>query len=340
MFKVLAVLLAFASTVPGPDPSPGPSPTAADIPALITQLKAGYDTTSWKAVDALGSLGRPAVQALLAVAQDRTLPDLPSVRNPARYQAVQALGRARDAAAEAVPVLLVLLLDKREDEGVRWAAASALGSIGAQPDDVVPALTLVIEEQATAHSSLGWYAVGALAGLVRDHPEALPALRKVAPAVKRAHRVYGPSSAFASLLRALEPPSWEQEADEDLIQELLIRDRVEHEKLKWCLHGFRDGVVARLRHLPITDDDEECTTSTPDPAEPTSPTENGATMSSILGFEHRMLLFGHIDWIDKADVGASTSSCYGYDPCSEAEYLLRKQDGRWRIVSVEHPPVM
>jgi len=116
------VVLAFLAPS-GPVPSPAP----ADVPRLIEQIKTSYGSS---AVHAFRQIGQPAVPALIEVLSDHTLPDGDNVKQPARYQAALALEYIGPAAKEAVPTLLATLRDRNEDEGVRWAAASALASIG------------------------------------------------------------------------------------------------------------------------------------------------------------------------------------------------------------------
>jgi len=119
---ILAGVL-LAARVAGPVPSPAP----ADVPRLIEQIKTSYGSN---AVHAFQHIGQPAVPALIEVLLDRTLPDRDNVKQPARYQAASALMYIGPPAREAVPTLLAIVRDREETEGVRWSAASALGSDG------------------------------------------------------------------------------------------------------------------------------------------------------------------------------------------------------------------
>src|SRR5262245_53961805 len=100
MFVSLAVIGA---------PSQATCDADCQIPALIAQMRASYDTTSWRAVDQLAQIGAPAIPALLEVLADRTLPSLKGVRHPARYQAAFALGHMRKVVKPAVPALVTVL---------------------------------------------------------------------------------------------------------------------------------------------------------------------------------------------------------------------------------------
>lgn len=313
--------------------SPSPSPTAEDIPRLIAQMKASYDTNSWRAVYAFGQVGRPSVPALIAVLKDRTLPSIDKVKDPARYQAAFALAQIGPPAAEAVPLLLAILADPSEDEGVRWACASALGSIGARPDKVVPALMKVLEEPPALRSSLAGYVVGALASFA-PRPDARPALRDALPDLKRAHARMGPSGSFATIFRELEPPPPDQLVEEDEIRALVIRHKLSSASDTWCIDThLSDTVFARLAGLKVTRLTRECRST-----EPTPPPE-----ANRLPVAMRWLTVDVVDWISRDRVFAQTGACFGFIPCFETRYELERRKGEqggWNIVSEDHPPAL
>ena len=313
--------------------SQSPSPTVEDVPRLIAQMKASYDTNSWRAVYAFGQIGRPAVPALIAVLSDRTLPSMDKVKEPARYQAAFALEKIGPPAAEAVPLLLAILADQSEDEGVRWACASALGSIGARPDEVVPALMKVLEEPRALGSTLAGYVVGALASFARQR-DARPALRDALPDLKRAHARMGPSGSFATILRELEPPTPDQLAEEDEIRVLVVRHQLGNAREMWCIHtNVSDTVFARLAGLKVTRVAQECRST-----DPTPPPE-----SNRLPVTRRWLTVDTIDWISRDRVFAQTVACLGFLPCFETHYELERRNGEqggWNIVSEYRPPAL
>lgn len=313
--------------------SQSPSPTAEDIPRLIAQMKASYDTKSWRAVYAFGQIGRPAVPALIAVLEDRTLPSIDKVKEPARYQAAFALEKIGPPAAEAVPLLLAILADQSEDEGVRWACASALGRIAARPDEVVPALMKVLEEPRALGSSLAGYVVGALASFARQ-PDARPALRHALPDLRRAHARMGPSGSFAAIFRELEPPSPGQLAEEDEIRALVIRHKLSDARETWCIDThLSDTVFAKLAGLKVTRLSRECRSTGPTP-----PPE-----ANRLPVAMRWLTVDTVDWISRDRVFVQTVACLGFLPCFETRYELERRNGEqggWNIVSEYSPPAL
>ena len=96
------------------------------------------------ALDALGRIGRPAVQELV---RGLRAPD-PKVR----FQAAQVLARIGPVADEAVPSLVAALEDT--DVRVRIAAARALGQIGPAADEAVTPLMQFLGDQASAPADL------------------------------------------------------------------------------------------------------------------------------------------------------------------------------------------
>lgn len=88
------------------------------------------------------------------------------------YMASEALGLIGEDAAPAVPTLCKLLKESK-DPGVREQAAVALGRIGANPEETVPALTSALDD--------GWAKVRAAAAeaLLSFGKDAKPALKKL-----------------------------------------------------------------------------------------------------------------------------------------------------------------
>lgn len=97
-----------------------------DIKGLIRLLDHRNVDIQWQSADALGSLGTPATQPLLAALNHR---------NPAvRLGAIEALGTIHDQRS-CKP--LITLLEQDGNAEVRWVAALALGSLGC-PDTISP----------------------------------------------------------------------------------------------------------------------------------------------------------------------------------------------------------
>lgn len=132
------------------------------VRVLIERLKGSYDASSWAAVYELGSIGAAAIPALVEVIETRDHAPVRDVPQAARYQAIFALEKMGPAAEPAIDLLVSLLSDKKEDEGVRWASASALQRIRKQPEKVIPVLVGVLEDPATPYTSLCGYVLGAL----------------------------------------------------------------------------------------------------------------------------------------------------------------------------------
>ncbi|HUH79015.1 MAG TPA: HEAT repeat domain-containing protein [Methanoregula sp.] len=122
-----------------------------NIPGLIRLLGSRDPEGSRRAAAALGSLGSPAVPALVSA--------LGSALPMVRLGAAEALGTARDA--RAVPALARVLGSDRSEE-VRWQAAIALGEIGSVL--AVPALVRNLRDRnryvrlgsAEALKKIGW----------------------------------------------------------------------------------------------------------------------------------------------------------------------------------------
>ena len=118
-----------AATIAPPPPPRGTAtqPASPPAPTLRTQRQWTIEETT---IDALGRIGKPAVEALVRALHD---PD-PRMRE----RAARVLARVGADAQQAVPDLMAALSDK--DEDVRKAAIRALGQIGPAAAEAVPAL--------------------------------------------------------------------------------------------------------------------------------------------------------------------------------------------------------
>jgi HEAT repeat protein len=121
-----------------------------DYKGLISALKHPDFDTQWQAAEALGKMGSPAVEHLIA-----------SLHHPSRevrLGIIEALGEIQDY--RAVPTLLHLLKD--ESGEVRWATALALGEIG-DPRALQPVILSLLDPDkyvrygaALALEKIGW----------------------------------------------------------------------------------------------------------------------------------------------------------------------------------------
>jgi HEAT repeat protein len=91
------------------------------IEPLIAALGDGEPSVGLEAEKALGKIGAPAVEPLIAVLQNK------AEERIKRCRTACALGHTRDN--RAVDLLISLLADKEEEQTVRWNAAIALGEI-------------------------------------------------------------------------------------------------------------------------------------------------------------------------------------------------------------------
>jgi hypothetical protein len=275
-------------------------------------------------------IGKPAVPALIEVLRDRTSPDGVSTRS-ARCLAALALSAIGPAAAEAVPTLLAILRDRQEHDHLRGDAAHALGAIGDRAQEVVPVLLGVLDEPDVEKDELGSEAVGALWGLAKYHPASRPVLVKALPALRKLQQRQGGSSTFAEMFRILEPPSASRRAEEDAIQEILIRKKIAGEADTWCLgESVTDAAFARLKDLKVTRQIHEC--RAPRSEEPSAP--------NVVAPLYRELDVRGIDWLSTTRVYAETEACFGFEPCFITEYRMERRGGRWMIVSEETPPAL
>jgi len=309
---------------------PAPSPTPAEIPRLIAQLKASHTPVDWSLTSRLAAIGKPAVPALIKVLRTRTSPDGESMRS-ARCLAARALAAIGPAAAEAAPTLLGILRDQQENDDLRGTAASALGAIGDRAPEVVPALLAVLDEPDVGNTDLGFSAVGALWRLAKEHPDSRPVLVQALPALRKVHQRQGGHSAFAEMFRILEPPSAARVAEEDAIQEILVRKRLARSTRTWCLReSVSDAAFARLADLKVTRSITEC--GAPEPEKPAAPNE-------LVGL-FQLLHVRAIDWLSEDRVYAETEACYGYIPCFITKYEMERRGGKWIILSEETPPAL
>jgi len=145
-----------ATGAPDRVPSPGYQPAtpasmamaAVRLEPLLKDLHSPDDSVRWRAVLALGAIGkgsRPALLALLGAMGD----DDEGVRRAA----ISALGRMGSSAPEAVPALVNTL----KDDSLREAAAESLVMIG------LPAVPALLEAVQNGTSSVRWQAADALA---------------------------------------------------------------------------------------------------------------------------------------------------------------------------------
>jgi uncharacterized protein (TIGR02996 family) len=120
----------------------------------------------YRAMEALGSIGRDAVEAvpaLVAVLHDQDA--------DVRYRAAIALSTIGPEAREAAPALENALRDQNAD--VRSAAAIALGLIGPEAREAVPALTEALRDQ---DPNVRYRAALALGSIGPEARAAVPAL--------------------------------------------------------------------------------------------------------------------------------------------------------------------
>jgi HEAT repeat protein len=97
--------------------------------------------------------------------------------NPARVNALAALGRIGSGAKEAVPALADLVKGK-DATAVRCQAAIALGQIGPDAKGAVPALAAAVAEPASQSGPLRFHAVEALGKIGPGAKDAVEALGK------------------------------------------------------------------------------------------------------------------------------------------------------------------
>jgi HEAT repeat protein len=135
------------------------------VPALIAAVR--RRRPFWKAMEALGKIGRPAGPAIPVLVD---LLDDPSSYE--RQRAVNALGNIGVATPECLAAILRLLKSDRENR-VRRECVVALGKIGPGAPEVVPALIDVLRgysfrAAADALAGMGQAAQPALAEALRD----------------------------------------------------------------------------------------------------------------------------------------------------------------------------
>ncbi len=320
-------LVALAAALPGLAAGQDAPPQLGEVPQLIAQLNASYDSRSSNAAHRLARLGAPAVPALVEVLRDRTLGPLDGVRQPARSQAAFALKYMGPPAREAVTTLLAIVRDASEDEGVRMASAAALGSIGERPSDVVPALVALLEGRP---SSLGFYALGGLGDLAQRGGEARQAVAAALPALHFADWRYGEvggfPSAFAAIYREVEAPSPAQLEQEEDLRAVALRDRLLRLDLPWCLSpSVPDAVVARLAGVSVSRERDDCMRVVIEPQP-----------SRFVGAPwHWMVSVGPVTWRSNHRARVVTSANGGFIPSSVEVHILERGPAGWWVVKRE-----
>jgi HEAT repeat protein len=141
------------------------------VPRLIAALE--HDDARARAAAILGRIGPPAQEAVPALRDVLDDPD-----GEVRREAAFALGAMGEAASPAVPQLTELLQDP--DMNVRYAAAYALGKIGPQ---AMEAKSELVKRLASPDRFLGLVAAWALA---RVHPECPATSPKSVPVLVKA----------------------------------------------------------------------------------------------------------------------------------------------------------
>lgn len=196
---------------------------AAAVPVLGAVLRsAGESEARWRAADALGRIGAdareagpelihalddadPLVKKVAAQSLEKLAPHVPDavpalVKAFPRVEAIRAVGRYGEKAAEAVPPLVGLL--KHESAVVRWNAARSLGKLQLTGKPAIPNLVAAMtdpdkdvrEHAAEALGDIGPAAAEAVPALVKvlDDPEprvrrdAVRSLGQIGPAAKAA----------------------------------------------------------------------------------------------------------------------------------------------------------
>lgn len=145
------------------------------VPALTQLLESDAAVPVIRALSVYREHARPALEKLLVIMQDRSLP------SEVRWNAVRTVGKMGAAGVDAVPVLIRLMKD--DEPTVREHAAEAVGDIGPPARDAIPALVQTLNDsyfkaRRDAVRSLGQVgpearsAVAAIEPLLAD-PEAL-----------------------------------------------------------------------------------------------------------------------------------------------------------------------
>lgn len=153
---VLGVFLCFGITA-----------QAADIDALIKQLRDKDTDARRRAVKELGEAGKDAQSATAALIKATKDDDL-----FVRRFAAQALGDIEADPKVAVPALKDMLLNNKEKKEAQQAAAEALGKMGAT---AVPPLTIVIKADDT-DNDVRRKAIESVGKIGPDAKSALPTL--------------------------------------------------------------------------------------------------------------------------------------------------------------------
>lgn len=196
-----ATLLCLALTL---TPSSGSAQT---IPAEIRRLATTEQSQS--AIAALRKRGRPAIAALITLAQNEKEPQrsrlfaivalgelnakaatpvlvdtLGSSSKEIRLAALAALSKLEEPGNSAIPALITALTDK--DSDIRIAAAQAIGKLGNAAKEAVPGLTVALEDP---NRIVQLKAINALAEIGTDAKPAIPALTDMVNAPAKDVRV-------------------------------------------------------------------------------------------------------------------------------------------------------
>lgn len=165
-----------------------------DLPALIAALGDKDEVVRLNAAYALGTIGAPAVPALIEIWREASRSGVETESFQHATYALSAIG------APAVPALIDTLQD--ENESIRASAAYALGDIGSAAQEAVPALTQGLRDESAlvrrhATEALGLIGqpapdtVSALSGMLQDEhywirDNAARALARLGPAADAA----------------------------------------------------------------------------------------------------------------------------------------------------------
>lgn len=321
-------VVALLVVCPGLASGQAAAPQAAEVAGLVARLGGPAGDRSWDAVHQLAQLGPAAVPALVKVLRGRTTGSPGGVRQPARHQAAFALKYMGPPARDAVPTLLAVVRDASDEEGVRSAAAAALGSIGERPDEVVPAL---VDLLGGPPSTLSFYALGGLADLAKAGGAARQAVARALPALyfadSRFDGIAGFEGTLAILYREVEAPPPARSALEDELRAAALRDRLLRHDGAWCLSDtVPDAVLVRLADLGVSRERDDCRV--------------GSARLDPRGFPLLWSIdVGAVAWrTNERAVVTTGACCCGAIPCSVDGHVVTRGLGGWRVVQRYHSP--
>ena len=116
-------------------------PASQGVPALLALLQRERSVEVLRALSEYGGEAHPALAELSKVLSDQSIP------TEVRWNAARTIGKVRERAASAVPLLVASLQD--DQATVREHSAEALGDIGPAAAESVPALVAVLTDTAT-----------------------------------------------------------------------------------------------------------------------------------------------------------------------------------------------